>query len=222
MTETAWLLALLSATALALGGVTAAIAVWRNQPARRLRRGLRVILRGDVQEFLMDPKGRRGLGLNFRSNQVAVARDRGQWGFLYGLGELSGAQVIVDGQVAGYAYRRDLRQPGDLVARAARSVTLRLLFDDPPSPDFVVDLWRAAEPSRRENRPPQAAIEEAAHWIARIEALLNRPQHSWWETPPGEARRVTADEEPERRSVFALRRFAERVFAGPMRHEDAA
>ncbi len=53
-------------------------------------------------------------------------------------------------------------------------MSLRLVFDDPRHPDFILDLWLPEDEQRRDARPPSAAIEEARGWLARAEAILRR------------------------------------------------
>jgi hypothetical protein len=85
-----------------------------------------------------------------------------------------GAEVIVDGVVVGRAHRGETRRALDAF-EAAERVALRLVFDDPAAPDFVLDLWLAEDEGRRDELPPADAIAEANRWLARIEALLRRP-----------------------------------------------
>jgi hypothetical protein len=164
------------------------------------------MLGADTPVGLIAPGRGRGVGFNFNTSQIAVAWDRGEWGFLYGLDELRGAEVIVDGQVVCFAYRGQGSRPLDQVAGAGRRVALRLLFDDPGYPHFLLDLWRRADEGRRNALSPHEALAEAARWVVRVEALMNRPRHSWWETPPPAAPWPPAFAKPEPQAKSALRR----------------
>jgi hypothetical protein len=82
--------------------------------------------------------------------------------------------VIVDGLVVGRVHRGETRRALDAFDAAER-VALRLVFDDPGSPDFVLDLWLPEDEGRSDELPPSEAIAEANRWLARIEALLRRP-----------------------------------------------
>lgn len=205
MHEMSWVLALLAATGVAVA-LMIGVARWRDDPSRRVRRGLRVILGADVPAVLIAPARGRGVGFNFKSSQVAVAWSRGEWGFLYGLGELRGAEAIVDGQVVCFAYRGQGSRTLNRVAGPARRVALRLLFDDPAYPHFLLDLWRRADEGHPDALSPDEALAEAGRWLARIETLLNRPRHSWWETPPAAAPWPRAAAKPELQVPAALRR----------------
>jgi hypothetical protein len=154
--------------------VLAGAARWYMDEGRRVRRGLKAVLRGDVHGFLVARGRGRGVGFDFTSNQVAVVWDQGAWGLVYTLDELMGAEVIVDRFVAGRVHRGEARKALDAFGAEER-VALRLVFDDPGSPDFVLDLWLPEDAGRRDELPPDEAIAEANRWLARIEALLRRP-----------------------------------------------
>lgn len=174
MDEVTRLLALLGMAGLAITFV-AGFWRWWGDEGRRVRRGLKTILRGDPHGFLVARGRGRGVGFNFSSNTVAVAWDRGAWGLVYELDELNGAEVIVDGAVVGRVHRDETRRAVDAVGGADLRVALRLVFDDPAHPDFTLDLWLPQDEGRRDELLPDEAIAEANRWLARIEALLRRP-----------------------------------------------
>jgi hypothetical protein len=220
MHEISWVLALLAATGVAVA-LMAALARWCDEPTRRVRRGLRLILGGHAPVVLIAPGSGRGVGFDFISNQVAVAWDRGGWGLLYGLDTLRGAEAIVDGQVVSFAYRgQGARRRLDPAPVAERRVALRLHFDDPAYPHFLLDLWRSSDADRRDALSPDEALAEAARWLVRVEALLNRPRHSWWETPPAAAPWPPAAAKPERQVPTAL--YRANRFDNSHRDENAA
>jgi hypothetical protein len=173
MDEVTRLLALLGVAGIAVT-VLAGVARWRMNESLRVRRGLKAVLKGAPHGFLVALGRGRGVGFNFTSNQVAVVWDAGAWGFVYALDELMGAEVIVDGLVVGRAHRGETRRALDAFDAVER-VALRLVFDDPGQPDFVLDLWLPEDEGRRDELPPGEAIAEANRWLARIEALLRRP-----------------------------------------------
>ena len=141
---------------------------------RRVRRGLKAVLKGDVHGYLVARGRGRGVGFDFTSNAVAVVWDSGAWGLVYALDELMGCEVIVDRQVVGRVHRGETRRALDAFDAEER-VALRLIFDDPGHPDFVLDLWLPQDAGRRDELPAGEAIAEANRWLARIEALLRRP-----------------------------------------------
>ena len=167
------LLVLLVAAGLAVT-LLAGVVRWHMDEGRRVRRGLKAVLRGDVHGFLVARGRGRGVGFDFTSNQVAVVWDQGAWGLVYTLDELMGAEVIVDRLVAGRVHRGEARKALDVFGAEER-VALRLVFDDLGSPDFVLDLWLPEDAGRRDELPPDETIAEANRWLARIEALLRRP-----------------------------------------------
>ena len=173
MDEVTRLLALLGFAGIAVT-LLAGLARWMNNEGRRIRRGLKTVLKSEPHGFLAALGRGRGMGFNFTTNQVAVVWDAGAWGLIYALDELMGAEVIVDGHVVGRVHRGEQRRALDAFDAAER-VALRLVFDDLAHPDFVLDLWLPEDEGRNDELPPGEAIAEANRWLARIEALLRRP-----------------------------------------------
>jgi hypothetical protein len=173
MDEVTRLLALLGVAGIAVT-VLAGVVRWRMNETRRIRRGLKAVLKGDTHGFLVALGRGRGVGFNFTRNQVAVVWDAGAWGLVYALDEMMGAEVIVDNLVVGRVHRGEARRALDAFDAVER-VALRLVFDDPGSPDFVLDLWLPEDEGTRDELPPSEAIAEANRWLARIDALLRRP-----------------------------------------------
>lgn len=151
------------------------LAIWYGDEDRRIRRALRNVLKSDP-EGVMVARGRgRGAGFSFSTNLLAVAWDRGGWCLVYRLEELMGAELLVDGQVMGRVFRGEGRRAIDHVAPQAERVTLRLVFDDPRHPDFMLELWAPGDEQRRESRSPGELMQEANRWLARCEAIVRRP-----------------------------------------------
>jgi len=167
-------LVLLVVAAVALAALGGAVA-WYNEESRRIRRGLRRVLGGESHAEIIAHGRGRGAGFNFTSNTVAVAWDAGAWCLVYKMDELQGVELIVDGQVCARAHRGEARRPLDMLGGAEKQVSLRLVFDDPKYPDFALELWSAAQPSRR---GPDAndAVAEGNRWLARVESVFRRKQ----------------------------------------------
>ncbi|MET0272284.1 MAG: hypothetical protein ABW360_04790 [Phenylobacterium sp.] len=154
-----------------LGGLV----IWHMDEARRVRRGLRHVLRCDPHALLVARGRGRGVGFNFTTNRMAVAWDAGAWCLIYRVNELTGAELIVDGHVCARVHRGEARRALDLLIGADKQVRLRLVFDDPAHPDFDLDLWLAEDEAKRKAMTSAEAAEEGNRWIARTEALLRRP-----------------------------------------------
>jgi hypothetical protein len=164
-------LALAGAALTLLGGGV----IWSMDETRRIRRSLTRVL-GEAPHAIVVARGRgKGVGFNFTSNQVAVAWDAGAWCLIYRLDELVGAELAVDGQVLARVYRGEPRRALDLMRGADTQVRLRLIFDEPRNPDFVLDLWLPEDETRKGAMTAAEAIQEANRWIARVESLLRRP-----------------------------------------------
>jgi hypothetical protein len=173
MDEVTRLLALLGFAGVAVT-LAAGVVRWRMNENRRIQRGLKAVLKGDLHGFLPALGRGKGMGFNFTTNKVAVVWDDGAWGLVYALDELIGAEVIVDGLVTGRVHRGEARKALEAFIALER-VALRLVFDDLAHPDFVLDMWLPQDEGRRDELPPAEAIGEANRWLARIEALLRRP-----------------------------------------------
>ena len=169
---------LLLLVALAGAGVTflGTLALWILDETRRIRRALTRVL-GAEAEIMLVARGRgRGTGVSFVTGLCAVAWDAGAWCLVYRIDELMGAELIIDGQVVGRAFRGEPRRALEQLVTQASRVTLRLVFDDPHHPDFDLDLWQAGDERRRTGGSPADAVQEANRWLARAEAILRRPQ----------------------------------------------
>jgi hypothetical protein len=151
------------------------LALWWHNDERRIRRALRNVLRSEPEAMIIAQGRGRGAGFSFASGLLAVAWDRGDWCLIYRIDEVIGAELIIDGQVVAKAFRGEPRRALEQVVSSADQVTLRLLFDDPKSPDFELDLWLRGDEARRDDWSPRAAISEANRWLARVEAIVRRP-----------------------------------------------
>lgn len=171
---------LLLLVALSGAAVTCAGAgvIWLRDDLRRIRSALSRVLGGDP-EIMLIARGRgRGVGLSLAERKCVVAWDGGAWCMIYRLDEIMGVELIIDGQIVGRTFRGEPRRALDQVVTQASRVTLRMIFDDPHHPDFDLDLWQTGDERRRLTRSPADAVTEANRWLARVEAILRRPQAS--------------------------------------------
>jgi hypothetical protein len=173
MTQLGHFLVLIGVIAVALAGVGGLVG-WYNEQGRRIRRGLRRVLKGDTHALIIAPGRGRGAGFNFTTNAMAVAWDTGGWCLIYRIDELLGVELIIDGQVAARVYRGEARRPLDVLGGAERQVALRLVFDDLQYPDFHLELWSAELADRRGESTAAEAVDEGNRWLARIESIFRR------------------------------------------------
>ena len=195
MNELTRLLALLGIAGIAIT-LAAGFTRWWGDEGRRMRRGLKRMLKGDPHGFLVARGRGTGLGFNFSSNTMAVAWDRGAWGLVYELDELNGAEVIVDGIVVGRVHRDEPRRAVDAMGGADERVALRLVFDDLAQPDFTSTCGcrrtkAGATSSRRMRRSPRPT----AGWPASRPCYAARPAA----IGPRSARWSTHGQPPNRR-----------------------
>lgn len=151
-------------------------AIWWMEEERRLQRALRHVLGAKPESLIIAPGRGRACGFSFTSGLAAVAWDSGAWCLVYRLDEVLGAELIVDGHVAGRAFRGEPRRALDVIATEAAEVRLRLLFEDPQHPDFDLDLWEEGDEARRPGASAAKAVQEANRWLARVEAILRRAE----------------------------------------------
>jgi hypothetical protein len=173
--ETARLLLMLALAGAAVTFVGSAL-IWVMDPARRLQRAFKQVLAAPPEAMLLSPSTGRGAGVAFQTDRLAVCWSNGAWCLVYRLDELTGAELLIDGQVVGRALRGEPSRTLDRAGGASDSVVLRLVFDDPRNPDFEVELWTRSDALRREAPSPAEAIAEANSWLARTEALIRRPR----------------------------------------------
>ncbi len=154
--------------------VTAAASLLARQgnEARRLGRIIRRVLEGEPDDQIIAKGRNAALAIRLEPPQVLVLADGGAKARLYGLHLLIGAELEVDGRVVARAYRGEARRALDQVAAVAQEVHLRLIFDDPRHPEFILELWTEGDETRRDATNPATEIREARRWLTRVEALL--------------------------------------------------
>lgn len=167
---------------LAIAGVAvtflASAAIWLSNEHRKLRGALTKVLKGKPDAMIMAPGRGRAVGYRAETDGLAVAWDTGAWCLVYKGAELVGAELIIDRVVAAKAFRGEPRKALEQHHGAQGQVLLRLIFDDAQHPDFDLELWRAGDEVRGEAVGPEAAIQDANRWLARVEAILRRPSVS--------------------------------------------
>jgi hypothetical protein len=162
---------------IALGGaavtVIAAVVARALTEERRLQRVFRKGLGAAPDASLVAAGFGRGAALSLTTRRLTTVWDGGRWRLDYGLDEVLGAELELDGEIAARAVRGEERRRLERSSSAEREVLLRLLFDDPQHPDFELQLW-PAKARRPRDSGPRAAVSEANRWIGRIEAVLRR------------------------------------------------
>jgi hypothetical protein len=160
------LLLIIASAPLVLTGI-GRVGGWYNEEARRIRRGLRKVLKGNADALIVAHGQGRGAALNFATGMLAVAWDAGEWCLIYRIDELVGLELVVDGQVAPLTCTHE-HWPREAPAHAREQISLRLIFNDPRHADFVLELWNS------QRRDSAQALDEAARWLARVAPLLRR------------------------------------------------
>ncbi len=173
MTDTVRLLLtlLLAGAALTLG---AAIWSWWADRERALTRLAGRVLGGAPDALCISPPRNAAVALRVETGKILLLWNGGAGALLYPIEALEGAEIIVDQTVVARAWRGEPRRALDQINHEARQVALRLQFDNPRSPEFVLDLWLPEDARRRGDQGPAAAIEEGRAWLARTESLVRR------------------------------------------------
>jgi hypothetical protein len=152
------------------------LAIWLTNEDRRIGAALRRVLHGPSEATLIAHGRGRGAGLSVTTGLFATVWDKGAWCMVYRLDEVTGGELLVDGEVAARVFRGEPRKALDRIPATAREVMLRLVFDDPRYPDFELELWTAGDETRREGPTAAKAAQAANQWLARIEAIVRRPR----------------------------------------------
>lgn len=152
--------------------VAASLLARQGNETRRLSRIIHRVLEGEPDDQIIAKGRNAALAIRLEPPQVLVLSDGGAKARLYGLHLLIGAELEVDGRVVARAYRGEVRRALDQVATEAQEIHLRLIFDDPRQPEFILELWTEGDQIPRAATTPATEIREARRWLTRIEALL--------------------------------------------------
>ena len=174
MTDALRLLLLLAIAGAAVT-VAASFLSWQMDVERRLRRYVRRVLGGEPDAVVVVRGRAAGAGFRLATSQAVVLWQGGAKALLYPLGAFLGGELVVDDKVVARVFRGEPRRALDAVETGARTVTLRLVFDNPKDPDFDLDLWLPQDALRRDAGTAAKAIQEGRSWLARIEAVLRLP-----------------------------------------------
>ena len=168
-------LALWISVVAAAAAVTGIYAVWRMDEQRLILTGLRRVLGHRPHDMLIAGRHGRGVGFNFAIDRLAVCWDGGAWGLVFRFDELSGAELEIDGRLAARVHRGEPRYGVEPACEAAAQVSLRLVFEDPHYPDFILDLWTAQDALGEDGVTAKEAVRQGRLWIDRFASLLRRP-----------------------------------------------
>lgn len=172
MAQLGALLALVCASAVLLTGLRR-VAKAYNEPGRRILRGLRKVLEGDIHAFLIDYAHGCGVGFNFTSMMMAVAWSAGEWCRIYRIDEMTGVELMVDERRAGWAFADHSMRLVDGQTHAEGQVSLRHLFDDPHHPDFMLELWNVDQEEDETIPDAMTALEQGNRWLEGMAALMS-------------------------------------------------
>lgn len=150
--------------------------LWATNEERRIGAALKRVLNGPSEATILARGRGRGAGLSVTTGLFATAWDKGDWCMVYRLEEVTGAELLIDGEVAARVFRGENRKALDRVPATAREVTLRLVFDDPRYPDFDLELWAAGDEARRDAPTATSCAQAANQWLARVESIVRRPR----------------------------------------------
>jgi hypothetical protein len=145
---------------------------WWMDEERRLNRYIRRSLGGEPDAVIVVRGRAAAAAFSLASSEAVVMWRGGAKALLYPLHAFLGAELIVDDVVVARVFRGEPRRALDAVSTGARTVTLRLIFDNPRDPDFDLDLWLPPDSLRRDTLSPGKAIQQGRTWLARVDSLL--------------------------------------------------
>jgi hypothetical protein len=180
---------------LAIAGAAVTVAgsgvSWWMDEERKLLRYIRRSLGGEPDAFIIVRGRAAAAAFSLASSEAVVMWSGGAKALLYPLHAFLGAELIVDDIVVARVFRGEPRRALDAVATGARTVTLRLIFDNPRDPDFDLDLWLPPDSLRRDTASPAKAIQQGRTWLQRVESLLRLASQ------PKAEPRIAASEPPK-------------------------
>lgn len=173
MGEFARTIVILAVAGLAVSGV-GSWALWWNEEARRLRRLVDRTLGGPADGFIVATGRNAAAGFRLSAEKMVVMSRGGADAVLYPLDKLEGAELMIDGAVAGRVFRGEPRRAVDKIDGAPTEVSLRLVFADARHPDFELELFHIEDLKRKRALVPAHAIREGRSWLARVEAIVRQ------------------------------------------------
>ena len=178
-------LIILSAAALGVLIVLYRIYESRVEQPRKLEDEVKEALNGarpDVESI--EPVRKAACAMSFSADKVVIVRNFGKLPTrIYSISELFGVEVFVDGRIFSRVVRAGSAKPLDTgsyravddISPQVQVVTLRLIFDDPVHPDFILKLWDPNDALTARAEGPRAAMATAQKWFHHVEAILRRP-----------------------------------------------
>ncbi len=178
-------LIIMSAAALAVLIILYRIYESRVEQPKKLEDEVKEALGGarpDVESI--EPVRKAACAMSFGADKVVIVRNFGKLPTrIYSIAELFGVEVFVDGRIFARVVRAGSAKPLDTgsyravddIAPQVQIVTLRLIFDDPVHPDFILKLWDPNDALTARAEGPRAAMATAQKWFHHVEAILRRP-----------------------------------------------
>lgn len=148
--------------------------IWWFESSRRLTRALTAALGKAPDATLMDIGGHKAAGIDFAAGDISVLWETGARGLIYGLDEIEGAELIVDGRVVGRAQRGEPRRVLDETFAQAERVSIRLIFNDVQDPEFEIQLCGEGLSRATSAHSALDFVRLARKWLSHIDAVLKR------------------------------------------------
>ena len=158
--------------ALGAAGVVVAMGLYGRwmEPGRRVLRTMASRLGGLVDVATTAPLRGQGVGLRITPPGIVVVRRANDQGLVFAFEELSGVELIFDGEVRARAFRGEPRRPLDSTHPRVSHVCVRLVFDDIKHPDFELELRHPDDPGETAS----AEVEAARRLFAHLETVIRQ------------------------------------------------
>ena len=156
---------------------------------RKLEDELRDALEGQKPDVsALEPVRKAAAAISYKFDKIVVVRNFDKV-TRYHIRDLVGIEIFADDKLLARAVRDNSNKSLDDLSVGSTRVHIRLIFDDPSSPDFELTLWDPLHDvgtARAEG--PRAAMATARRWFYHVEAILRQP------TTPSNTYPLYADE----------------------------
>jgi len=186
-------LVILSAAAFAILVILYRIYETRVEQPKKLEDELKEALAGAKPEVeSVEPVRKAAVAVSYAANKIVIIRDFGKKPpRIYTVDKLIGIEVFVDDKVVARVMRAGPHKMLDDMAPQVHKVAIRLIFDDPSHPDYVLVLWDPQTDNFTAlAEGPRAAMVTASRWFYHVEAILRstiRPPRPVTGAPPAAA-----------------------------------
>jgi hypothetical protein len=151
---------------------------------RKLEDELRDALEGQKPDVsALEPVRKAAAAIAYKFDKIIVIRNFDKVS-RYHIRDLIGMELFADEKLLARITRGGPGKTLDDISAEVNRVSMRLIFDDPSSPDFELTLWDPHDAGTARAEGPRAAMATARRWFYHVEAILRRPMDAVAPIPP--------------------------------------